>query len=129
MATPKKPGSLPATSRAAIEFEGDEMARALQTDLPGPFPYLSRRLLAQPELLSRPEWRRIALRIVGAHAAEHPIPRLSSADIAFLVQMEELFGRSPEQARTNVAKDVGKSRKAIVHAHTRKRLPKRGRDG
>lgn len=96
------------------------MAMALQTDLPGPFPYLSRHILAHSELLDRPEWRKILLRIVAAHAADHPPPK---EDIAFLVEQEMLFGRSLEQARSIVAEDINQPRKTVVKAHKRGRKP------
>ena len=88
------------------------------------YPWLSRRLLEQPELLDRlsefPEWKKIILQIVTVHAASNPPPKLPTWHVAFLVDMEMLFGRSLSEARAAVAKDIaetGVSEKAVALAH------------
>jgi len=92
------------------------------------YPFLSRKLLADPELLDHAPMRDIALKIIAAYAAEHPLPTPTAEEIAICVDWKNIL-RGPKQgrdgtrqlaqARREVAEEVGKTTEAVKQDHTR----------
>jgi hypothetical protein len=118
----------------AVELEQQANARAGSVE----YPFTSRTLLANPTLLHSPRWAAIALKIVAAYAAEHPVPQPNGTQITDAVDYKTLIGGPPlayergitidearevllPRARQEVAKEVGTSHGAVKTAHTRVR--------
>lgn len=107
------------------------------------YPFSSRQILAEPELLDHAPMRAIALKIIAAYAAEHPLPSPSAEDIADAIDWKTTLGglrlaqereisleqarrKLLPQARAEVAKELGRTGTgAIKQMHIRARRDKR----
>jgi hypothetical protein len=145
MATRKKPRApLSERSITAMLMKAHEMAQA---DTPGgaaAYPFWSRELLADPELLDHAPYQAIAFKIIAAYAAEHPLPIPTAEDIADAVDWKVLLGGATlaqargipleqarrdvlPQARREVAEELGDiSTEAVKRTHLRVHRDKRG---
>ncbi len=144
MATPKKPRPpVPELSVTAMLMQASESVAAASPVGAVEYPFSSREILANPELLDHAPVREIALKIIAAYAAEHPLPTPTAEDIADTVdfkmaldglRLAQARGISLEQARrevlpqarAEVAKELGNntSTEAVKLAHLRVRRVK-----
>ena len=87
-------------------------------------------LIANPDRISRQEWRDAIVRILQDYVARHPLPNPSGPDIAFLVDMERLFRpeMSLREARQRVADATGTAFRTVKALHIKRIKVQRERE-
>jgi hypothetical protein len=85
----------------------------------GTDPLTCRHLIAHPDCIRDPAFTPIIVEILKSHVVDYPRRRPSSQDIAFMVDLEMLFGRLFDDIIAEVAKATGKSGPAVKKAHDR----------
>ena len=140
MATPRNRRTpVPENSITAMLMKARESVAANSPAGAKEYPFSSREILANPELLDHAPVRAIVLKILAAYANEHPLPTPTSQDIVDAIDWKTMLsglrlaqerGISLEQAqeqllpraRTEVTEELGKAnRGAIKRAHARAR--------
>ena len=140
MATRKKPRApLSELSVTAMLMKARETTEADTPAGAAAYPFWSRKILADPELLDHAPFQAIALKIISAYAAEHPLPSPTREDIANTVDwktalralalaqergitLEQARRKVLPQARREVAEELCKiSAGAVKLAHIRAR--------
>ncbi len=112
-----------------------ELARAVQSPAPSqppapPSAWVVQGLIDRPELIARPEWRDVIVRLARAYVALKPPAEPTAAEIAVCVEhlLLKFPGQPPlsvKEARQQVAAETGRTYEAVKTAHTRFLRPKR----